>query len=84
MEIGYAIAKSSLGNVLVAATERGISAVCLGENEKALVAELRQEYPRAEIRLSPGGHEKWICEIVKRAEQRRSERPEGKANKTSC
>ena len=53
MEIGYAIAKSSLGNVLVAATGRGISAVYLGENEKALVAELRQEYPRAEIRLSP-------------------------------
>ena len=68
MEIGYAIAKSSLGNVLVAATERGISAVYLGENEKALVAELRQEYPRAQIRLSPGEHEKWIREIVKRAE----------------
>jgi AraC family transcriptional regulator of adaptative response/methylated-DNA-[protein]-cysteine methyltransferase len=67
MEIGYAIAKSSLGNVLVAATERGISAVYLGENEKALVAELRQEYPRAEIRPAPGEHEKWVREIVKRA-----------------
>ena len=68
MEIGYAIAKSSLGNVLVGATERGISAVYLGENEKALVAELRQEYPRAEIRPSPSEHEKWIREIVKRVE----------------
>ena len=68
MEIGYAIAKSSLGNVLVATTERGISAVYLGENEKALIAELRQEYPRAKIRPSPGVHEKWIREIVKRVE----------------
>jgi AraC family transcriptional regulator, regulatory protein of adaptative response / methylated-DNA-[protein]-cysteine methyltransferase len=68
MEIGYAVAKSSLGNVLVAATDRGISAVYLGENEKALVTELRQEYPRAEIHPSPGEHEKWVREIVKRVE----------------
>jgi AraC family transcriptional regulator of adaptative response/methylated-DNA-[protein]-cysteine methyltransferase len=68
MEIRYAVAKSSLGNVLVAATERGISAVYLGENEKALVKELREEYPRAVIQPSPGEHEKWIREIVKRVE----------------
>ena len=68
MEIGYAVAKSWLGSVLVAATERGISAVYLGENEKALAAELRQEYPHARIRPSAGEHEKWIREIVKRVE----------------
>jgi AraC family transcriptional regulator of adaptative response/methylated-DNA-[protein]-cysteine methyltransferase len=68
MEIGYAVAKSWLGSVLVAATERGISAVYLGENEKTLAAELHQEYPRARIRPSPGEHEKWIREIVKRVE----------------
>jgi len=68
MEIGYTVAKTSLGNVLVAATERGISAVYLGENERALVTELRQEYPRAEIRQSPGQHEQWIQEIVQRVE----------------
>src|ERR1700682_753894 len=49
MKIGYAVAKSSLGRILVAATERGVSAVYLGDADAKLVEELREEYPRAEI-----------------------------------
>src|SRR5712675_2346565 len=48
MKIGYTIAKSPLGKVLVAATERGVSAVYLGDAENTMIAELRQEYSRAE------------------------------------
>src|SRR5216110_148379 len=46
MRLGYTIAKSRLGKVLVAATERGVSAVYLGDDESKLVAELGEEYPR--------------------------------------
>src|ERR1700732_3766376 len=49
MKLGYSIAKSALGKVLVAATDRGVSAVYLGDAEAKLVQELRDEYPRAEI-----------------------------------
>ena len=49
MQIGYTVANTSLGKVLVAATERGVSAVYLGENERTLVEELRKEYAKAEI-----------------------------------
>src|SRR5580700_2311488 len=49
MKIEYTIAKSPLGKVLVAATERGVSAVYLGDVQSKLVAELHEEYPRAEI-----------------------------------
>jgi AraC family transcriptional regulator, regulatory protein of adaptative response / methylated-DNA-[protein]-cysteine methyltransferase len=49
MRIHYAIVASPRGRVLVGATERGISAVYLGNNEAELRAELRKEYPRAEI-----------------------------------
>src|SRR5277367_732939 len=49
MHIGYTLAKSSLGKVLVAATDRGVSAVYLGDTENALVDALRKEYPRADI-----------------------------------
>ena len=49
MTLGYTIAKSPLGKVLVAATERGVSAVYLGDDETKLIAELCGEYPRAEI-----------------------------------
>src|SRR5260221_6916368 len=49
MKIGYAIAKSSLGKILVGATERGISAVYLGDAGAKLLEELRDEDPQAEI-----------------------------------
>src|SRR5712692_2656003 len=57
MKIGYAIAKSSLGRVLVAATERGISAVYLGDAEDKLLEELRDEYPQAELSAADGSFE---------------------------
>lgn len=49
MQIHYAIADSPLGRLLVAATERGISAVYISENDAKLIAELREEYPRASL-----------------------------------
>src|SRR3954471_12143516 len=68
MTIGYTITKSSLGKILVAATERGISAVYLGDVESKLVEELRSEYPRAEISGATDSFERWVKEIVRRVE----------------
>ena len=68
MKIGYSIAKSSLGNVLVGATERGVSAVYLGDNADKLVAELREEYPNAEISPVSDSFGRWVKEIVQRVE----------------
>jgi len=65
MNISYTIAPCSLGRVLVAATERGVSAVYLGDRDSNLAAALREEYPRAEIRGSSGEHWKWVQEIVR-------------------
>jgi AraC family transcriptional regulator of adaptative response/methylated-DNA-[protein]-cysteine methyltransferase len=68
MKIGYAIAKSSLGKILVAATERGVSAVYLGDADTKLVEELHGEYPRAEITAAKDSFERWVTEIVQRVE----------------
>jgi AraC family transcriptional regulator, regulatory protein of adaptative response / methylated-DNA-[protein]-cysteine methyltransferase len=68
MKIEYTIAKSTLGKVLVAATERGVSAVYLGDAQSRLVAELREEYPRAEISTATGSTQRWVREIVQRIE----------------
>lgn len=46
--IAYALTDSALGRLLVAATARGLCAVRFGEDD-ALVAELRAEYPWAEL-----------------------------------
>src|SRR5258707_11100842 len=68
MKIGYTIAKSPLGRVLVAATERGVSAVYLGDAENTMIAELREEYPRAEIAPATDSFQRWVREIVQRIE----------------
>jgi AraC family transcriptional regulator, regulatory protein of adaptative response / methylated-DNA-[protein]-cysteine methyltransferase len=65
MNITYTIAPCSLGRVLVAATERGISAVYLGDRDSDLVAALRKEYPRAEIQSGSGQHSDWVRAIVR-------------------
>jgi len=66
MHIGYTVANSSLGKVLVGTTERGVSAVYLGEKEGVLVEALRKEYPKAEITRAEGGSEVWLKEILQR------------------
>jgi AraC family transcriptional regulator, regulatory protein of adaptative response / methylated-DNA-[protein]-cysteine methyltransferase len=68
MKIAYAIAPTTLGKVLVADTERGISAVYLGDDERVLVAALRKEYPRAEILRSAASNAGWLKEILSRVE----------------
>ena len=64
MSIAYTIVPCSLGRVLVAATERGISAVYLGDNAAALEKALAREYPRAEIRRDSKGMSKWVSGVL--------------------
>lgn len=68
MKIAYTVAPSSLGKVLVAATDRGVSAVYLGDDDRALVSALQKEYPRAEILRSPDSNPAWLKEILRRIE----------------
>jgi AraC family transcriptional regulator of adaptative response/methylated-DNA-[protein]-cysteine methyltransferase len=68
MKLGYTITNAKLGKVLVAATERGVSAVYLGDSEAKLLAELRAEFPKAEIEQARNGLEKYVREIVSRTE----------------
>lgn len=68
MRIGYTVANTSLGKVLVAGTQRGVSAVYLGENENALTQELHEEYPQAEIVRAGEANDGWLKEIVSRVE----------------
>lgn len=49
VRIRYATANTPVGRVLVAATERGVCAVTLGNDDAALERALRSEYPAADI-----------------------------------
>jgi len=71
MRIHYAIVPSPLGRLLIGATERGISAVYLGESDATLRSELQREYPRAALVAEPcdrltgeRGLSRWVEKIV--------------------
>ena len=64
MAIGYTVARSPLGSLLVAATARGVAAVSLGDSETALEAALRAEYPQAEIARDDGGLQRWVALVL--------------------
>jgi len=58
MHIHYTVVRSALGHLLVAATERGVCSIKLGDAARELEDDLRREYPKAVIerdlgRLSP-------------------------------
>ncbi len=51
--IRYACRETALGPLLMAATERGVCFAQFGDSEKALLKQLREEFPAAEIEPSP-------------------------------
>ena len=65
MRIGYAIVSCPLGRLLVAATDRGVSAVSLGDSDAALEAALRAEYAAADIRRDDGGLSEWTNVLLR-------------------
>jgi AraC family transcriptional regulator of adaptative response/methylated-DNA-[protein]-cysteine methyltransferase len=65
MRIGYSMIASPAGEVLVAATDTGVCAVKIGSSEAALVADLRREYPAAEIAARRAPRNEWVTAIAK-------------------
>ena len=65
VELRHASCPSPLGHVLVAATAKGIAAVYLGDDEQALLRDLKAEFPSATI-TAAGGLQDWLAEIVAR------------------
>jgi AraC family transcriptional regulator of adaptative response/methylated-DNA-[protein]-cysteine methyltransferase len=64
--IRYTITATPLGQLLVAATTRGLCAVSLGDGEAALHARLVQEFPHAERERVDAGREEWLDAVVGR------------------
>ncbi|HYL10367.1 MAG TPA: bifunctional DNA-binding transcriptional regulator/O6-methylguanine-DNA methyltransferase Ada [Candidatus Acidoferrales bacterium] len=65
MLIRYTVVPCPLGRLLVGATERGISAVYLGDSREKLEAALRAEYPHAEIHRDANGLNRWVSAILR-------------------
>lgn len=62
--IRYATGRSSLGLVLVAATDRGVCAILIGDDEAALASDLRGRFQRAEFVQADRAFDDWVRQVV--------------------
>jgi AraC family transcriptional regulator of adaptative response/methylated-DNA-[protein]-cysteine methyltransferase len=62
--IRFAVGECSLGSVLVAATERGICAILLGDDPEQLAHELERRFRRAELVGADAEFERWVAQVI--------------------
>ncbi len=62
--IRHANGLSSLGQVLVAATKRGVCAILIGDDPAALEADLRARFPRATVIPADPGFDDWVKRVI--------------------
>jgi AraC family transcriptional regulator of adaptative response/methylated-DNA-[protein]-cysteine methyltransferase len=62
--IRFAVAACSLGALLVAATGKGICSILLGDDPAALVRDLQDRFPKAELVGAEAGFEGTVAQVV--------------------
>jgi AraC family transcriptional regulator of adaptative response/methylated-DNA-[protein]-cysteine methyltransferase len=62
--IHFAVAACSLGALLVASTGKGICAILLGDDPDALVRDLQDRFPKAELVGAEAGFEATVAQVV--------------------
>jgi AraC family transcriptional regulator of adaptative response/methylated-DNA-[protein]-cysteine methyltransferase len=64
VRIEFAIGESSLGAILVARSQRGVCAISLGDDADALLRELQDRFPRAELIGGDEAFETLVAQVV--------------------
>jgi AraC family transcriptional regulator of adaptative response/methylated-DNA-[protein]-cysteine methyltransferase len=67
--IRFALAQCSLGAILVAATDKGVCAILLGDDPEALVRDLQDRFDRAELIGGDADFEALVAKVVGFVEQ---------------
>jgi AraC family transcriptional regulator of adaptative response/methylated-DNA-[protein]-cysteine methyltransferase len=62
--IRFAVGQCSLGAILVAATEKGVCAIMLGEDPDALTHDLEDRFPKAKLVGGDRAFEGWVAQVV--------------------
>jgi AraC family transcriptional regulator of adaptative response/methylated-DNA-[protein]-cysteine methyltransferase len=62
--IRFAVGECSLGSILVAATDRGVCSILLGDDPEALVRDLQDRFPRASLLGGDGAFEQLVARVV--------------------
>ncbi|PYM18813.1 MAG: bifunctional DNA-binding transcriptional regulator/O6-methylguanine-DNA methyltransferase Ada [Candidatus Rokuibacteriota bacterium] len=62
--IRFAVGECSLGSILVAATDRGVAAILLGDDPEKLVRELQDRFPKARLLGGDRGFEQLVARVI--------------------
>ncbi|SFR96018.1 DNA-O6-methylguanine--protein-cysteine S-methyltransferase /Transcriptional regulator Ada [Dyella sp. OK004] len=62
--IRFAVGQCSLGAILVAQSQRGICAILLGDDPDALVRDLQDQFPKAQLIGGDAGFEQLVAQVV--------------------
>ena len=62
--IHFAIAECSLGSILVAASQKGICAISIGDDPEALVQELQDRFPKASLTGNDPEFDRTVAKVV--------------------
>jgi len=62
--IRFAVGEASLGAVLVAATDKGVAAILMGDDPGGLVRDLQDRFPHADLVGGDAGFERTVAQIV--------------------
>ena len=62
--IRFAVGECTLGSILVAATEKGVAAILLGDDPAKLVEELQDRFPKAELVGGDREFEQLVAKVV--------------------
>jgi AraC family transcriptional regulator of adaptative response/methylated-DNA-[protein]-cysteine methyltransferase len=63
-DIFFAIGECSLGSILVAQSERGVCAISIGDDPAALIKDLQDRFPRANLIGSERGYEEIVAKVI--------------------
>jgi AraC family transcriptional regulator of adaptative response/methylated-DNA-[protein]-cysteine methyltransferase len=69
MPIRFAVGQCSLGAILVAQSHKGICAILLGDDPQALVEDLQDQFPKAQLVGGDADFEKLVAQVVGFVEQ---------------
>jgi AraC family transcriptional regulator of adaptative response/methylated-DNA-[protein]-cysteine methyltransferase len=64
MKLCFAVGECSLGAILVAASDRGIAAIMLGDDPDVLIGDLEKRFSRAELLPGDAKFKKTVAEAV--------------------
>jgi AraC family transcriptional regulator of adaptative response/methylated-DNA-[protein]-cysteine methyltransferase len=64
IDIRFAVGECSLGSILVAASDRGICAILLGDDPDALARDLQDQFPRANLIGGDARFEQLVAKVV--------------------